>query len=609
MYLAAGLLNIMDISLQHEHLQEYLLNAAAMANYSGTLPYGLGAFGGLSINGTGLLAGMDKNGSEVTISAPGHTDSTVAVIIVYCVLFVIAAGGNLSVVITLFRSRRHRRSRVSLMICHLAVADLMVAFIMIPLEVGWRITVQWHAGNVACKVFLFMRAFCLYLSSNVLVCVSLDRCFAVIYPLRVSAARKRGKIMLGGAWFIAFINAMPQSIIFRVQQHPQVPGFTQCVTFGFFATPGLETAYNLFCVIAMYFLPLVVISGAYVIILCEISNRSREKETSDSNTPGTMRLRCNDLTHIERARQRTLRLTITIVVVFVWCWTPYVVMTLWYMFDRESAAKVDVAVQDGLFLMAVSNSCMNPLVYGSYAMKCRLPCWRRNTLGGAQTPNAAQRRSTDAVSGIIGPHSDRLTGRDNKDELLATDHRSITMNHLNHNGGIALLQPTATLLRSSPSATIVGGAIAGGSEVATTATTRFYNRFGSSSTNNANYHTIGNGNGSTTKTTTFGRIISQIGNRPQSKVLVGQTATNTTGTSNNRKGAGKEHHHHYSRTSYWPGSSGKGCQPSYSEFAMLADEHSLMLSRPSFYSDPTPHEYDSSVECGLTRSLDTGGWR
>uniref|UniRef100_A0A182R4X2 G_PROTEIN_RECEP_F1_2 domain-containing protein n=1 Tax=Anopheles funestus TaxID=62324 RepID=A0A182R4X2_ANOFN len=597
MYLAAGLLNIMDISLQHEYLQEYLQSAATNGNFTGTNPYGLGGFGGFAPNGSNLLGGLDKNGTEVTITAPGHTDSTVAVIIVYCVLFVIAAGGNLSVVITLFRSRRHRRSRVSLMICHLAVADLMVAFIMIPLEVGWRITVQWHAGNVACKVFLFMRAFCLYLSSNVLVCVSLDRCFAVIYPLRVSAARKRGKIMLGGAWFIAFVNAMPQSIIFRVQQHPQVPGFTQCVTFGFFATPGLETAYNLFCVIAMYFLPLMIISGAYTVILCEISNRSREKETSDSNSTGTMRLRCNDLTHIERARQRTLRLTITIVVVFVWCWTPYVVMTLWYMFDRESAAKVDVAVQDGLFLMAVSNSCMNPLVYGSYAMKCRLPCRRRNTLGGAQTPNAAQRRSTDAVSGIIGPHSDRLTGRDNKDELLVADHRSITMNHLNQNGTIALLQPTASLLRSTGGGTGAGGAgaggpgtsgvIAGGSGMATTATTRFYNRLGSGN-NNSNYH------GSTGKHATV--TGSKVG-----------TVTPVGGGGNHRKGGGKEHN---SRTGYWTGGgSGKGCQPSYSEFAMLADEHSLMLSRPSFYSDPTPHELDSSVECGLTRSLDTGGWR
>lgn len=53
-------------------------------------------------------------------------------------MFVIAAAGNLSVIITLFRSKRHRRSRISLMICHLAVADLIVAFFMIPLEVSFK---------------------------------------------------------------------------------------------------------------------------------------------------------------------------------------------------------------------------------------------------------------------------------------------------------------------------------------------------------------------------------------------------------------------------------------------------------------------------------------
>ncbi|KAF6210558.1 hypothetical protein GE061_013664, partial [Apolygus lucorum] len=45
-----------------------------------------------------------------------------------------------------------------------------------------------------------------------------------------------------------------------------------------------------------------------------------------------------------------------------------------YMFDRESAMKVDGRLQDALFLMAVSNSCMNPLVYGSYAMNFRKEC-------------------------------------------------------------------------------------------------------------------------------------------------------------------------------------------------------------------------------------------
>lgn len=57
-------------------------------------------------------------------------------VIVYCVLFLVAAVGNLTVFISLFRSR-NRKSRISLMIRHLAIADLMVTFIMIPLEVNY----------------------------------------------------------------------------------------------------------------------------------------------------------------------------------------------------------------------------------------------------------------------------------------------------------------------------------------------------------------------------------------------------------------------------------------------------------------------------------------
>lgn len=42
-----------------------------------------------------------------------------------------------------------------------------------------------------------------------------------------------------------------------------------------------------------------------------------------------------------------------------------------YMFDRESATQVKGWIQDSLFMMAVSNSCMNPFVYGAYAMNFR----------------------------------------------------------------------------------------------------------------------------------------------------------------------------------------------------------------------------------------------
>ncbi|KAL1117559.1 hypothetical protein AAG570_003874 [Ranatra chinensis] len=143
------------------------------------------------------------------LSAPEFNGNAVAVIAVYSVLFVISAVGNLTVFTTLIRGR-HRKSRITLMITHLAVADLFVTFFMIPLEISWRLTTQWLAGNAACKFFLFLRAFGLYLSSNVLVCVSVDRYFAVLHPLRVTDARRRGKMMLALAWIFSLLCALPQ---------------------------------------------------------------------------------------------------------------------------------------------------------------------------------------------------------------------------------------------------------------------------------------------------------------------------------------------------------------------------------------------------------------
>ena len=164
------------------------------------------------------VTGSSPDGVEA-LSLPGFSDNARAVVAVYCVLFSVAAVGNLSVFLTLLRAR-HRKSRVSLLMTHLAAADLIVTFVMIPLEVGWRVTTQWLAGNLACKLFLFMRAFGLYLSSNILVCISLDRYFAIIYPLKVSDARRRSKLMLSFAWFTSLLCSVPQVLYYYSSPGP-----------------------------------------------------------------------------------------------------------------------------------------------------------------------------------------------------------------------------------------------------------------------------------------------------------------------------------------------------------------------------------------------------
>ncbi|KAK3097808.1 hypothetical protein FSP39_013396 [Pinctada imbricata] len=136
-------------------------------------------------------------------------DDNLLAVISYTCMFVVAACGNLTVFITLFRNR-HVKSRVNQFILHLSIADLIVTFIMLPLEIIWNITVEWTAGDAACRTLMFFRILGLYLSSFILVAISLDRYFAIVHPLSLNDADKRGKIMLILAWTLSIVASVPQ---------------------------------------------------------------------------------------------------------------------------------------------------------------------------------------------------------------------------------------------------------------------------------------------------------------------------------------------------------------------------------------------------------------
>ena len=163
----------------------------------------------------GYFIGPETDSSDLSLgfNSPEIPDELTQInmtnLIAYSTLFPFAAIGNLLVVGALFRSR-HRKSRVNLMIFHLSLADMIVTFIFLPMEITWQVSIQWQFGNVGCKVYKFFSAFGFYMSSMVLVCISLDRYFAVLHPLKVNDAQRRGKIMLLFAWIISAFISLPQ---------------------------------------------------------------------------------------------------------------------------------------------------------------------------------------------------------------------------------------------------------------------------------------------------------------------------------------------------------------------------------------------------------------
>ena len=90
------------------------------------------------------------------------------------------------------------RTNVHFLVFHLTLADAVISFITMPMETIWRVVIevvivlmmvvmmvlvvmvvimmlQWHAGNVACKVLMMIRTGGYILSSLMLIVLSIDR--------------------------------------------------------------------------------------------------------------------------------------------------------------------------------------------------------------------------------------------------------------------------------------------------------------------------------------------------------------------------------------------------------------------------------------------------
>jgi len=131
-------------------------------------------------------------------------------VVAYSILFIIAATGNLTVFFSVYRQLTKLKWRITVLMLHLSIADLIVTFFLMPLEICWRLTIQWIGGEALCKICQFFRAFGLYLSSNILICISLDRFIAILFPLRMVGATRRVKTMIAVAWLAAALSAAPQ---------------------------------------------------------------------------------------------------------------------------------------------------------------------------------------------------------------------------------------------------------------------------------------------------------------------------------------------------------------------------------------------------------------
>ncbi|KAJ8377901.1 hypothetical protein AAFF_G00250520 [Aldrovandia affinis] len=312
------------------------------------------------------------------------------------VLFLFAAASNLSVLASVVWGRGRRlASHLRPLIASLAAADLMMTFVVMPLDAAWNVTVQWRAGDALCKLLCFLKLFAMHSAAFILVVISLDRHHAILHPLDALDAGRRNRRMLLLAWALSLLLASPQLFIFRAIKADGVD-FTQCVTHGSFRHRWQETVYNMFHFVTLYVVPLLVMSCCYTRILIEITRQMHR------NKGGEAYLRRSGTDMIPKARMKTLKMTIVIVVSFVVCWTPYYLLGIWYWFHPQMLRVTPEYVHHVLFVFGNLNTCCDPVIYGLYTPSFRADlaaCWCRRR----RRPRGSSPKSLDRLSARRGP--------------------------------------------------------------------------------------------------------------------------------------------------------------------------------------------------------------
>jgi hypothetical protein len=98
---------------------------------------------------------------------------------------------------------------------------------------------------------------------------------------------------------------------------------------------------------------------------------------------------------------------VLVVLIFILCWSPYQIIHIWYFLHRESAAQVNLLVQEILFIFGVSSCVVDPYVYGLYSMGLwrEMEFFSNVSCAGWSRNNRKAKRVSFVANGQIGLYS------------------------------------------------------------------------------------------------------------------------------------------------------------------------------------------------------------
>ncbi|XP_043916419.1 prokineticin receptor 1-like [Protopterus annectens] len=322
---------------------------------------------------------MNFPGEEGGIETGDHALFTARVFIgvtLVCVMIVCGIG-NFLFIITLARFKK-LRNVTNLLITNLAISDLIVAVVCCPFEIDYYVIREqyWNFGRVLCSSINYLRMVSLYVSTNALLAIAVDRYMVIVYPLKPRMNYRTACGILIMMWVISLLIAGPSAY------------FTSEIILGDVLDPSSKIfcgqiwpadkevfykSYFLFLFAAEFVAPVVTMSMCYIRICHELWFK---------DLPGVQTEQLKSRLH---ARRKTVLVLIWILSAYILCWAPYYS----YAIVRDFFPNILLREKHSLSVyyivecIAISNSMINTLFFvtvknntGKYVKKFLVKRWK-----------------------------------------------------------------------------------------------------------------------------------------------------------------------------------------------------------------------------------------
>ncbi|XP_036384322.1 gastrin/cholecystokinin type B receptor [Megalops cyprinoides] len=325
----------------------------------------------------------------VSIKVPG----TIALVVMYTLSFIIGLGGNIMALLVLTR-RKNRLASVSAtrrLLINLAVCDMMVVCVCMPVNLGHQVYNAWVFGDFMCRAVPFVQAVSVSASVLSLAVISLNRYYSVHKPLHARSFFTGRKIlcMICVVWTLSSGLCLPLIFMNRTKTLVLLDGkhaITVCVES--WPKVKLRQGYNFLLFCALYGFPVL-----FNLVICFLTGRklwSADEKFRECN-------KCNLAQSVSRqkVRKKIAKMVVALVVLFTLSWLPLYVIDIWIDFNMPNAHQWILQGRPFAQWLGLTNSALNPLCY----------CFVGNLYRSAQKIRKSYRAKLSSVFSVPLPQS------------------------------------------------------------------------------------------------------------------------------------------------------------------------------------------------------------